>query len=234
MRPAQITPFYICNQLYFECQFDIPENFKPLSAYDGVYDSIQSEFVAHLQNLLPLYSRTAIRALVIANYTLDNIFARETVGQDSAQYEFRFVGVPTSHITPRPEKQFVYSNLKLEYSFQYLLIDVSSHILIVNEPINKYADQITSAAVKLGEDGLLLQHYRAMTDVQHYLKVLMYRMQQAYHFLYLCVIKNNIMTEAILGVFTVLRSGFLRLSHTSFQRFVQYELNYYEFVHYDR
>lgn len=54
------------------------------------------------------------------------------------------------------------------------------------------------------------------------------------NFLYMCVVKTNIMTEALLSVFTLLKCGFLYLKHSTYRKILGYEINYFEFANYDR
>lgn len=50
----------------------------------------------------------------------------------------------------------------------------------------------------------------------------------------MCVVKTNIMTEALLSVFTLMKSGFVNLKHSTYRKILNYELNYFEFINYDR
>lgn len=62
----------------------------------------------------------------------------------------------------------------------------------------------------------------------------MSRIKGAVHLLYYSVVKHNSMTEQIMAIFTIIKSGFLRVNHGSFKKFVAMQLSYYEYVHYDR
>lgn len=57
------------------------------------------------------------------------------------------------------------------------MVDVCSHILVINEPINKYIDHITNMAHKLSEDKLVMRIYRGLMKKADYLKMLLYRVQ---------------------------------------------------------
>lgn len=73
--------------------------------------------VRALRNYVKYYRSTVHRLLVFPNYNLDNIFVQQITESDTARYDFIFIGIPTNMLPIRPEKLFIYANLRLEYAF---------------------------------------------------------------------------------------------------------------------
>ncbi|CAL5971952.1 Conserved_hypothetical protein [Hexamita inflata] len=230
--PHTVTPFFLNKQLYYQCKFDLT-GFVPL-----YQQTVKDDFMLNLTSQLIVfnkyYNSTTHRLLLFPNFNCTNIYIQEKTVNDKATYTFKFLGVPTNLFQFGAEKMFIYQNMKLEYCYQYMIVDITAQCLILSDQLSNHVDHFTKLAHTIGEDLVHIKYMQTVLQPKDYLRYLLVKCQQSAHFLYFCVTKHNVMSEMILSIFTILKSGFLRLQHSSFTKFVSFQMNYYEFIHYDR
>lgn len=122
----------------------------------------------------------------------------------------------------------------LEYGFQYLVADLTSQVICVSDKLQTHLEHYCRLAHAFGQELPNVMYVFGLLPPAYFIQHVLIHAQHATNFMFVSVTKHNVMSEQILAVFTILKSGFLRLMHPSFLRFIHYQLNYYEFIHYDR
>lgn len=191
------------------------------------------------------FMATTLRQLVFSQWSMTNIFIKVIERNDEAdsasdenlprdEVKFKFLGIPTSIVEPCQEKKFIFANMYLEYCFQYLVADLTSQVICVGDKLQMHIEHYCRLAHAFGIEKHVITYLIGLLPPTCFVQHILIHAQHATNFMFISVTKHNVMSEKILAVFTILKSGFLRLAHPSFLKFIQYQLNYYEFVHYDR
>lgn len=75
------------------------------------------------------FNNISIRSYYLTSLTAANTFIRS----DGGDPKVVFAGVPTSFNAPQRHKFFIYTNMYLEYSLQYLFLDIASQATEIQE-----------------------------------------------------------------------------------------------------
>ena len=243
--PKMITPFYLNKCLMYQATFDLGE-YRPLGQLKDIPCTFMSQLAHQLSAVADNnFKATTLRQLVFPQWSLANVFIRviERPVEDSSNSEeeqvqedvdFKLIGIPTALQEPCNERKFIFSNLYLEYGFQYLVADLTSQVICVNDKLQTHLEHHCRLAHAFGLDLTNVMYAVSLLSPASFIQHILIHAQHATNFMFVSVTKHNVMSEQILAVFTILKSGFLRLVHPSFVRFIHFQLNYYEFVHYDR
>eukprot|EP00703_Trepomonas_sp_PC1_P003482 JAP93124.1 hypothetical protein TPC1_14710 [Trepomonas sp. PC1] len=233
LQVESVTPFYINKYLYYQVKYNV-EGYTQLQLVDNPNQNMLEQFTETLDQMKKLYKSTTFRLLTFPTYTSQTIFVKENLKDEDVEAEFLFSPLPCGTCQPNKETMFIWQNMRLEYCFQFMIADIGSQMLLIQEPLFKYGEHFIKLARTMGEDQVQMQYWQKSLNNKDFLNYFMTKIRGAVHLLYYSVVKHNSMTEQIMAIFTIIKSGFLRISHSSFKKYVTLQLSYYEYVHYDR
>ncbi|KAH0574443.1 hypothetical protein SS50377_24401 [Spironucleus salmonicida] len=235
--PNSYSLIYINQQPFYQLFFDIPKDFEPVSQLSQYHQRLMISFLEYLQKVSEdYYDSIPHRVLFIHSFSTNNILVKIPAEADKS-CEFLIPAVPLGRIELQdlpPLLLFIHSNLKMDYVMQFILMQVISAGLLLVEPLSSQVEQVIQLGEVLGEDANKYKHMLSLTDKIVTLIKLISRSAQTPQLLYFCVSKNNIMNEQILAIFTILKCGFLSLKHLTLKKVLEFQLNHYEFIRFDR
>lgn len=132
--PDSAAPVMLGGQLFYVLDFS-----SALRGYECLQDVKNTTDVFHdlkvaIDAFAGYYNDVSIRSYYLTSLTAANVFV-QTDGDDENDQKPKIVfpGVPTAFNPPQRHKFFIYTNMCLEYSLQYLFLDIASQATEIQE-----------------------------------------------------------------------------------------------------
>ena len=110
------------DQLFYILDFSsVLDGYQCLQYIKGTVDVFHSLRLA-IDKFTKYYNNVSIRSYYLTNLTAANTFVK--ISDD--EQKIVFSGIPTSFNPPQRHKFFIYTNMYLAYSLQYLFLDIAS------------------------------------------------------------------------------------------------------------